>query len=471
MTGVVSVTPDGVDDLDARLAGFAVGRADRGYAQAGRSPFPNLEVAWDPEVIVSAATVDDVRQAARFAAAHGLTIAVRGGGVGWCGAPPGTLLIDLASLRAIDVDPVARRVSAQCGATWRECQDALAEHGLAAAGPQFPSLGIAGYALGGGHGWLSGSLGWGSDTLVGADIVTADGQLVHADADHHPELFWGLRGAGHNLGIAVSLQFAVTALESATFGAIWFDPDQTAAALRAYRDWIVQAPDQLTTIVSVAHPPPALARQLDARHRGRACCHIILCHCGTPAQAQHDLGPVAGHRHVIGSDVRRRSWREIATGGDPFPPNVHRRSRMHYVSGLDDHVIATTVARAETMGELCFMSTHHYGGALRRVDEHATAMSHRDQAWNYMVTASWEPGQNGAAPRRWQEDYLHEISARSTGAYYVNYLFDEPEHVPAAYHPATWSRLRELKRAWDPDNLLATNQNIAPAVNGAAAAG
>lgn len=137
---------------------------------------------------------------------------------------------------------------------------------------------------------------------------------------------------------------------------------------------------------------------------------------------------------------------------------------MHYISGLNDAVIATTAHRAETMAEMCFMSTYHYGGALRRVDEHATAMSHRDQGWNYMVTASWNPGEDGGTPRRWHEDYLDEIAAHSTGAYYVNYLFDEPEHVQAAYDPITWKRLRALKCAWDPRNMFALNQNIPPAI-------
>jgi FAD/FMN-containing dehydrogenase len=169
------------------------------------------------------------------------------------------------------------------------------------------------------------------------------------------------------------------------------------------------------------------------------------------------------HPHVIAHNVAMRSWTAITTGADPFPPDLHRRSRMHYISGVDDDVIATTVRQAETMDQLCFMSTHHYGGALSRIGEHATAMSHRGQAWNYMVTASWNPDQDGAPMRRWQEDYLDEIAAHSTGAYYVNYLFDEPDHIKPAYHPTTWKRLRTLKRTWDPDNRFAANQNIPPA--------
>jgi FAD/FMN-containing dehydrogenase len=339
----------------------------------------------------------------------------------------------------------------------------LGPFGLAAAGPQFPSLGIAGYALGGGHGWLSSKLGWGSDTLVSADIVTAAGELVHADGKHHPDLFWALRGAGHNFGVAVRLQFTVIPLATATFGVIWFDPDHTASVLESYREWILQAPDELTTIISVAHPPGDLQRGLDERRRNRACCHVILCHCGDPGTADHDLAAMTSHPHVIAGDVQRRSWTSITTGADPFPSDVHRRSRMHYVTGLDDDVVATTVQRAQAMGELCFMSTHHYGGALRRIDEHATAMSHRGQAWNYMVTASWNPGEDGEPARRWQEEYLDEIATHSTGAYYVNYLFDEPDHVQAAYNPATWTRLRTLKHVWDPTNLFAANQNIPPA--------
>jgi FAD/FMN-containing dehydrogenase len=160
------------------------------------------------------------------------------------------------------------------------------------------------------------------------------------------------------------------------------------------------------------------------------------------------------------------TWGALATGPAPFASGVHRRSRMRYLPGLDDAVLELSARRAREMAPLSFMSTHIYGGAMDRVAEQATAMSHRHEHWNYMVTTSWTTTEDGAPLRAWQEAYLAELAPHAGDAYYVNYLFDEPEHVAPAYHPATWARLRELKRVWDPDNRFAGNHNVPPAGDG-----
>ena len=156
-------------------------------------------------------------------------------------------------------------------------------------------------------------------------------------------------------------------------------------------------------------------------------------------------------------------WPELAVGNDVFASGVHRRSRMHYLNTLSDAVIEISDRRAKELAPLNFMSTHYYGGALQRVDEHASAMSHRDKPWNYMVAATWTSMENGDPLRRWQDSYLDDIGEHATGARYVNYLCDEPEHVAAAYDPSTWARLRALKSVWDPANTFHSNQNIPPA--------
>jgi FAD/FMN-containing dehydrogenase len=155
-------------------------------------------------------------------------------------------------------------------------------------------------------------------------------------------------------------------------------------------------------------------------------------------------------------------WPELAIGNDVFISGVHRRSRMHYVAGLTDKVIKISARHAPEMTPLSFMSTHIYGGAMDRVDERATAMSHRHDHWNYMVSTTWTPMENGTRLRAWQDAYLDEIATHGTGAAYVNYLFDEPGRVAAANHPDTWKRPRGLKREWDPENRFTANQNIPP---------
>jgi FAD/FMN-containing dehydrogenase len=457
----VTTVPGAVRALASGLGGSAAHRDDAAWAPLAASRFPNLEVPWEPDVVVQAAGTADVIAATRFAAEHGLGLAVRSGGVGWVGAPPGTLLLDLRDMHAVGVDPSRQTVHVQGGAIWRDVHRELAPFGLAAAGAQFPRLGVTGHVLGGGHGWLSNRVGWASDTLRSAELVTADGRYVRCSAEQEPDLFWAIRGAGTNFGTVVGVELDLIPLDSVTFGMVWFDPDATAEGLMWCRDHLPEAPDELTTIVSIGHPPAALG--LIDRPRGRAALHVLACHSGPPAQAQRDLAALRGHPNVTADTIQDMSWTQLAMGNDVFISGVHRRSRMHYVDGLSDAVIAISTRRAAEMAPLSFMSSHIYGGAMGRVDEQATAMSHRSERFNYMVSTTWTSMEDGTALRRWQDEYLDEIGQHATGAAYVNYLFDEPARVVSAYHPATWERLRAIKRRWDPENRFAANQNIPPA--------
>jgi FAD/FMN-containing dehydrogenase len=456
----MTLTPAAVRELVSRIGGRAVHRDEEGWESLARSRFPNPQVPWRSDVVVLPAGVADVMQATRFAREHELGLAVRGGGVGWIGAQPGTLLLDLRNLNGVRVNPTARSVYLQGGAIWRDVSRELAPFHLAAASPQFPRLGVTGHVLGGGHGWLSRKLGWASDTLLNADLITADGRLVHCSKNEEPELFWALRGAGANFGTVVGLELSLVELRSVTFGLVWFHPDATADGLAWCREHLPNKPDELTTIISVGHPPASI--DLPNELEGRAALHVILCHCGAPEQAVRDLADLRQHPRVTADTVRQTPWPELAMGKDVFISGVHRRSRMRYLPDLNDEVIATSASRAREMAPLSFMSTHLYGGRMSRIAEDATAMSHRSELWNYMVSTTWTSMENGTELRSWQDSYLAEIAQHASSSAYVNYLFDEPHRVQNAYNPKTWTRLRELKRKWDPDNYFAANQNIPP---------
>jgi FAD/FMN-containing dehydrogenase len=457
----VTPSPTAVRELAASLGGRASHREDEAWETLAASRFPNLEVPWAPDVVVHAAGTADVIAATHLAAEHGLGLAVRSGGVGWVGAGPGTVLLDLRDMHAVRVDPSRRTAHIQGGAIWRDVHRELGPFGLAAAGAQFPRLGVTGHVLGGGHGWLSRRMGWASDTLRSAELITADGRYVRCSADEEPDLFWAIRGAGPNFGTIVGIELDLFELDTVTFGMVWFDPDAASDGLVWCRDHLPQAPDELTTIVSVGHPPASLG--LPDRLRGRAALHVLACHSGPPDQARRDLAELRAHPNVTADTIQHVPWTQLAMGNDVFTSGVHRRSRMHYVTDLSDAVITISTRRGAEMAPLNFMSTHIYGGAMERVDEHATAMSHRSETFNYMVSTTWSSMEDGTTLRRWQNEYLDEIAPHATGAAYINYLFDEPARVPAAYHPASWERLRAIKRAWDPANHFAANHNIPPA--------
>lgn len=296
-------SPAAVRALAARLGGRAAHRDDDAWDSLAASRFPNLEVPWAPDVVVHAAGTADVIAATHFAREHNLGLAVRSGGVGWIGAPPGALLIDLRDMHTVHVDPWRRTVHIQGGAIWREVHRELGPFGLAAAGAQFPRLGVTGHVLGGGHGWLSRRVGWASDTLRSAELVTADGRYIRCSIDKEPELFWAIRGAGHNFGTVVGVELDLIALQSVAFGMVWFDPDATPDGLLWCRENLLNASDELTAILSIAHPPASLA--LPDRLRGRAALHILACHSGTAEQAQRDLSALRAHTNVTADTIRR----------------------------------------------------------------------------------------------------------------------------------------------------------------------
>ena len=458
------MTTMGTESLEAlrtSVQGTVLRPGDDGFAEA--TFLWNAMIDRSPAVVVQPRDTADVVAAVGHARASGMPLSVRGGGHNIAGTAlaDGGVTLDMSLLRAVEVDPVRRLATVQAGCRLGDVDRATQAHGLATPLGFVSEVGVAGLTLGGGLGYLTRRFGWAVDNLVEVELVTADGRVRRASAIEEPELFWAMRGAGHNFGATVALELELIELEEVSFGFVWFHPERTTEALEFFREWIPGAPDELTTIVSVGHPP----RQWGGPDElsGQGAVHVIACHCGEAAAAERDLAPLRDHPAAVTDDVRRMPWSELAVGNDVFASGVHRRSRMHYLRDLTDEVIAISDRRARELAPLSFMSTHYYGGALRRVDEDATAMSHRDKPWNYMVSTTWAPIEDGEPLRRWQDDYLAEIAHHAEDAYYVNYLFDEPDHVGAAYNPRTWERLRALKRAWDPRNLFAANQNVPPA--------
>src|SRR5215212_2968727 len=245
-------------EFEAGLSGRLIRPEDWGYDEA-RSIW-NGSHDRKPALIVRCAGVADVMRAVDFARSEDLVVAVRGGGHSLPGfsTVDGGIVIDLSAMRAVHVDPAARTAVAQGGATWAEFDHETQAFGLATTGGLVSSTGIGGFTLGGGIGWLMRKYGLAADNLIGADVVTADGRLVHASEDDNPELLWGLRGGGGNFGIATSLEYALHPVgPMVTAGPLFFAGERAGEILRFYRDWVRGLPDELTTLVNLTTAPPA----------------------------------------------------------------------------------------------------------------------------------------------------------------------------------------------------------------------
>jgi FAD/FMN-containing dehydrogenase len=450
--------------LDEAVRGEIVRPGDGGYDQARR--VWNAAVDRYPALIVRPLDAADVVQAVTFARANALPLAVRGGGhsAAGHGTVDDGLVVDLSAMKRLDLDSRQRVARVEPGLTWGEFYGGTKAHGLATPGGDVASVGVGGLTLGGGLGWLMRKHGLTIDNLLAVDLVTADGRLVTTSADEEPDLFWALRGGGGNFGIATGFRFRLHPVETVLGGAIVYPA--TREVLRAFAAATSAAPDELTTISLVLKAPPLPF--VPAEAHGTLVLMIAACATGDPAAADRALAPL---RALAGGAPLADT-----TGPLPFPAlfdltanaEVSRPQaiRVAFLRELDDETIETILTYGnQPTSPFSTTVIRELGGAMGRVRQDATAFAHRDKAFYLAIQNSWDD-EPGADPERhvaWTEDYWRAIAPRTDGAY-VGLLGDEgEERVRAAYPPATYARLAEIKRRYDPDNVFRLNANIHPA--------
>lgn len=421
---------------------------DAGY-DAVRSVW-NAMIDHRPAAIVRCASVDDVVTAIRTARERDLEIGVRCGGhnVAGLAVPHGGLMIDLGGLDRVAVDPVARRARVQGGALLGALDRAAQRFGLATTAGNVSHTGVGGLTLGGGMGWLARRHGLACDNVVSCAVVTADGELVRASADEHPDLFWGLRGGGGNFGVAVEFEFGLHPVGTRTLVAdLTFPLDRAAAALRGWRDLAEHAPREATLTAAISGDTVTLG-------------YVWV---GDP-DAGRSLLPALREIGVPDREaVRELSYLTLQTRDDSLEGHAYRRYwKGHYLPGLSDEAIAALVDRDPADVTLPAVSLQAYGGAIADVEGDATAFSHRRTRFEYVAAAKWsDPDQDavrmGAARRA-----AAKLDRFAAGAY-VNALSDEgASGVRRAYSDRQRARLTALKDAYDPDNVFHLNHNIAP---------
>jgi FAD/FMN-containing dehydrogenase len=417
-----------------------------------------------PAVIIRCAGVADVLRGVEFARSQGLPLALRGGGHSIPGfsTTDGGVVLDLSPMTGIRVDPVNRRVVAEAGCLWSDLDHETQAFGLALTGGLVSTTGIAGFTLGGGLGWLVRKHGLTSDDLIGADVVTADGQFVHASTDEHPDLFWALRGGGGNFGVVTAFEYALHNVGPTVFsGLTFYSGDAVDDILRGYRQACADAPDELTTLLNLAIAPPAPFLP-EVVH-------------GTPIVA------VAGmwSGSTEDGDAATRPFRELAApvadlfGPMPYvamqalldalyPRGIHNYFRSAFVPALDDGVITALSNAYRTLpSPLCELHVHHLGGAMGRVPSDATAFATRDKDFIVNAIARTPSAEGFDLVREWARDATESLGAGA--ATYVNFTGEAAaDRVHAAYPPATYQRLVQVKDRYDPDNLFRLNQNIPP---------
>lgn len=418
-----------------------------------------------PAAVVRPACAEDVALAVRFARAHALPLAVRGGGHGLAGSAlvDGGLVIDMRSMRQVRVDAAARTVRAEAGALAGELDGAANRHGLAVPIGTASAVGIGGLTLGGGIGWLSRTYGLTLDSLLAVELVTANGRVITASAAERPELFWGLRGGGGNFGAVTAFTYrAHPAPPEVLGGALLVPFERAGAALRLLRDVLDAAPDELSVVAALMTAPPAAP--FPEPMWGRPALALDMCYAGPEAHGERAIRPLrVSGLHAVDT-VRRIPFLTRQRSSDAkIAPGMQQAGTSRFLHTLSDPAIDALLA-AFAQGESPRRQARliRLGGAIGRVPADATAYAHRDAAYTLWLGATWAPGEPAAPHTAWLAHMAAAMAPHTYGAY-VNVLDSEGEPgVRAAYGERTYERLRALKRSYDPQNIFRSNQNVRP---------
>jgi FAD/FMN-containing dehydrogenase len=462
-TATPSIDPSSIEALRGSFRGDLIRPTDPDYEEHRR--VWNGSIDRRPALIARCTEVADVLAAVRFARERGLLVAVRGGGHSFPGLSTcdGGILIDLAPMRDIRVDPAARIARAQAGALLGDLDRETQAFGLAVPSGIVTHTGVAGLTLGGGIGWIMRKHGLTIDQLLSVDLVTADGELVKASESENSDLFWGVRGGGGNFGIVTEFEFRAVPLGPQVMaGPVFWLMEDADRVLHFYRDWIADCPDELMTIVVQRRAPalPVVPPDLV----GKQVIVVVACYSGSVEEGERVLRPLKSfgtpaldlcvpkpflvHQAMFDPSFRRGCWYYV---------------RSCDVGGLAEGVIEAMVEHGRRISSpITSVALWQMGGAVARVGEDDTAFHGRNAGFTFNINGNSETGEGFEKERQWARDYWTALEPYHTSVY-VNFLMEEgEERVRQAYGTAKYDRLKALKRKYDPTNLFRLNQNIRP---------
>ncbi|WP_328767802.1 FAD-binding oxidoreductase [Streptomyces sp. NBC_00286] len=458
-----TLTGSALNTLKAALDGALLppGTGDYERAQLGF----NRIVRGRPAAVVRAADAADVAACVRFAADHGLPLAVQATGHGVSVPADGALLIDTRDMDEVRIDPGTRTARIGAGASWSQVVQAAAAHGLAPLNGAAPSVGAVGYTLGGGLGPLGRSYGYSADHVRCLDVVTADGTLHRVTADSHANLFWGLRGGKGNFGVVTAMEVALFPVPSLYGGGLFLPADRPDRLLRAWRDWTRAIPDAMQSSLALGPFPPDDA--LPPQVRGRFLAHIRVAFNGPAQEGEALVRPLRQHGEPVADTLTDRPYAQVAAIHlDPTEPGVYYE-RSTRLRTLDDTTIDTLAALAEE-GAVAWrpnIELRHLGGALARRPRHPNAVPYREAAYTLFSGARTATDDEAAVAADYQDRLIGAMGPWRIGGPFLSFISArEPTdmHLRSAYDPDTYQELVQLKDVWDPGNIFRVNHNIPP---------
>jgi FAD/FMN-containing dehydrogenase len=459
-----AIDDQGLQMLQANFQGELVRPGDANYDEV-RAVFNGM-IDRRPVLIARCTSTADVVAAVNFARENGLTVAIRGGGHngGGLGTCDGGLVIDLSPMHDVQVDADAKTVTVQGGATWGMVDNATHAHGMATPSGIISTTGVGGLTLGGGMGHLTRKCGLSIDNLIAAEVVLADGRVVHASAGENADLFWALRGGGGNFGVVTSFTYRLHPIDMVTVGITFWELEHTKTVMQWYRDFMPAQPDEVNGFFAflVVPPGPPFPEAIHLKN----VCGIVWCFTGTQEQAEATFAQVRKVAPLLFEFLTPMPHPMLQSMFDALYPKGHQWYwKADFVRELPDAAIAEHIKYGSKLPTM--QSTMHLypiDGAASRVGAQDTTWAYRDAHWGMVVVGVDPDPAKKDELITWARAYWDATHPYSAGGAYVNMMMDDEgqDRVRASYG-ANYTRLAEIKRKYDPDNFFCINQNIKPA--------
>lgn len=452
-----------IEEFKSTLEGPVLVPGDQGYDEA--------RVLWNgmfdkkPALIARCKNTRDVAEAVNFGRENQLLIAIKGGGhnSAGTGSCDDGLLIDLSLMNHVEVNEDSQVVTLQGGCLLSQVDAETQKYGLAVSSGIISHTGVGGLTLGGGFGWISRKHGLTIDSLVSAEIVTASGEIVTASDSENPDLFWAIRGGGGNFGVVTRFKIKAHKIGNEVFsGIIAKEYVDLKKIMHFFRSYVRKMPDEITIWMVVRHAPPLPF--IPEKYHGKLVVLIPFVHLGDKEKGEELIQPIRDAEESIGEGSGMNPWSAWQQGFDPLVEHGARNYwKSHHIKELSDECIDVIDQYAQKMpSKECEIFIPHMEGAPSRVSSSATAFSHRKTPFLLNIHTRWRDQADDETALKWAKDF-HEATAPFSQGVYVNFLSDEGKaRVRQAYTNEVWSKLLEVKRKWDPDNLFRVNQNIDP---------
>ena len=418
-----------------------------------------------PRLIAQCADVADVMAAVRFGRENSLRVSVRGGGhnAGGLGVCDDGLVIDLAPIQYVHVDPGSQTVRVGGGCKWSDVDHATHAFGLAVPSGVVSSTGVGGLTLGGGLGHLTRKYGLSIDNLLAADLVLADGSFVVASAEENPDLFWAIRGGGGNFGIVTSFLFQAHPVATVCAGPMLWELDQAADVMKWYREFIVQAPEEITGFFATMTVPPGPPFP-EALHLKKMCA-IVWCYTGSMEQANEILAPIRSYRPPACELFGPMPFPMLQGMFDGlYPAGLQWYWKGDFFKELTDEAIALHIEHSKKLPTMhSCMHLYPINGAAHKVSNTETPWSYREAVWSEVIVGVDPDPANAGAITEWAKAYWEALHPHSAGGAYINFMMEEGEDRIRATYQGNYARLSAVKAKYDPENFFNVNQNIRPA--------